>query len=77
MAGLYGTDAEFIADKYAIPTLNGYSAWEPPDWHLRDPLIPDYRSGVDTWITQNHLEGVCTLDIDRRTMTPYTVGQHQ
>jgi hypothetical protein len=74
MAGLYGTDAEFIATKYAIPTLNGYSAWEPPDWYLRDPLIPYYQSGVDEWITRNHLHGVCRLDIDKRTMTPYPGG---
>jgi hypothetical protein len=71
MGGLYGTDAEFIAMKYAVPTLNGFSAWEPSDWHLRDPLIPDYRSGTDDWIARNHLYGVCELDIDRRTMTPY------
>jgi hypothetical protein len=71
MAGLYGTDAEFIATKYAIPTLNGYSAWEPPDWYLRDPLVPYYQYGVDEWITSNHLHRVCKLDIDGRTMTPY------
>lgn len=71
MSGLYGTDAEFIAMKYAVPTLNGFSAWEPPDWHMRDPLIPDYRSGTDDWIARHRLQGVCELDIDRRTMTPY------
>ena len=71
MAALYGIDATFVATKYAVPTLNGYSAWEPPDWHLRDPHTPEYSAGVDDWIARHHLDHVCELDIDTRTMTPY------
>jgi hypothetical protein len=72
MASLYGTDAVFIATTYAIPTLNGFSAWAPPGWKLANPPSADYPANVDAWIARHHLMGVCELDIDRRTMTPHT-----
>lgn len=71
---LYANDASFIATAYRLPTLNGYSAWTPPDWHLFNPEDSDYPSGVARWIALNRLEHVCELDIERRTMTPYTAG---
>jgi hypothetical protein len=69
---LYANDAAFIAAKYAIPTLNGYSAWTPPDWHLFNPADADYAPAVAQWVARNRLDHVCVLDIDRRTMTPYS-----
>ncbi|HEX6464622.1 MAG TPA: hypothetical protein VFZ98_09225, partial [Vicinamibacterales bacterium] len=69
---LYANDASFIAQKYAIPTLNGYSAWTPPDWHLFNPQDPDYLPGVVQWVSLNRLDHVCELDIERRTMSPFT-----
>ena len=68
---LYGGDGLFIATKYGIPALNGYSAWEPPGWRLRQPLDVDYLKGVEDWITMYDLRGVCALDLDGRTMVPY------
>lgn len=32
MAALYRGDALFIALRYGIPTLAGYSAWAPAGW---------------------------------------------
>jgi hypothetical protein len=68
---LYANDAAFIARRYALPTLNGYSAWTPPDWHLFNPEAPDYPAAVADWISLHRLEHVCALDIERRTMTPF------
>ena len=68
---LYANDAAFIAARYSLPTLNGYSAWTPPDWHLFNPEAPDYLDAVAQWIALNRLEHVCALDIERRTMTPF------
>src|SRR5262249_14898995 len=68
---LYAIDAAFVATKYGIPTLNGYSAWTPPDWHLFNPQDSDYAPGVAQWISRSRLDHVCELDIDRRTMTPF------
>jgi hypothetical protein len=44
-----------------------------PRLTCRAQIIPYYQSGVDEWITRNHLHGVCRLDIDKRTMTPYQI----
>jgi hypothetical protein len=69
--GLYGTDAAFIATWNSLPTLNGYSAWVPPDWHLFNPEDPGYLAEVRKWISLHRLEHVCALDIEGRTMTPF------
>ena len=68
---LYAIDSTFIALKYSIPTLNGYSAWAPTGWHLMNPPESDYMPAVNEWIAKHNLRDVCQLDIDARTMTPY------
>ena len=68
---LYAIDSTFIALKYSIPTLNGYSAWAPTGWHLTNPQESDYMPAVNEWIAKHNLRDVCQLDIDARTMTPY------
>jgi hypothetical protein len=72
MWSLYGVDAMFISLAHSIPTLNGYSAWEPAGWQLANPQEPTYLAAVDRWIEQNSLRNVCMLDIEKRTMTPYS-----
>jgi hypothetical protein len=68
MWSLYAGDAMFIALRVGLPTLNGYSAWGPKGWELRNPPEPTYPERVRTWVTRNHLKGVCELDIEARTM---------
>ncbi len=68
---LYALDAGFIALKYSLPTLNGYSAWEPDGWHLGYPHEPDYPDQVRNWIARSQLTDVCVLDIDARAITPF------
>jgi hypothetical protein len=68
---MYANDAAFIATRTSVPTLNGYSAWTPPDWHLFNPQDSDYLPGVAQWVSRNQLHHVCELDIERRSMTPY------
>jgi hypothetical protein len=66
----YSVDAMFLALKYSIPTLNGYSGWNPPQWRMFDPHQGDYREVTAEWIRLRNLSGVCELDIERRTMRP-------
>jgi hypothetical protein len=68
---LYSIDAAFIALKYELPTLNGYSAWGPEGWDLANPQEREYPERVRKWIARRGLTSVCALDIDARTMTPY------
>ena len=69
--GLYNIDAMFIALRHSMPTLNGYSAFQPEAWGLANPHLPDYLQRVNEWIDRYSLRNVCALDIDNRTMTPY------
>jgi hypothetical protein len=68
---LYGIDSLFVALNASIPTLNGYSAWHPTDWNLFNPEEEVYPARVARWIERHALTGVCELDVDARTMTPY------
>ena len=68
---MYHLDAMYVALRASVPTLHGYSAWTPEGWGIGNPAAPDYLDGVDGWIARNGLPGVCELDIERRTMTPY------
>jgi hypothetical protein len=72
MWGLYNVDSMFISLDHAIPTLNGYSAWSPDGWGLANPQESGYRKAVQQWIDRHKLEGVCELDIEKRTMKPIT-----
>jgi hypothetical protein len=69
--GLYNIDAMFISLRHSMPTLNGYSAFEPEAWGLANPHLPDYLQRVNEWIDRYGLQNVCALDIDNRTMRPY------
>ena len=71
MWALYGVDSMFIALKVSIPTLNGYSAWQPTGWELANPQESNHSERVDRWIERHSLMNVCVFDIDRRTMRPY------
>ena len=72
MWGLYNVDSMFISLDRAIPTLNGYSAWSPDGWGLANPQEAGYGKSVKQWIDRHKLEGVCELDIEKRTMKPIT-----
>jgi hypothetical protein len=69
MWSLYNVDAMFVALNHGLPTLNGYSAWFPRGWALHNPADPEYAQRVTRWMEMNHLNGVCELDMDARTMT--------
>jgi hypothetical protein len=68
---LYNIDAMFIATKFGVPTLNGYSAWVPSGWDLINPPHESYPDKVATWISRHQLKDVCALDLEARTMTRY------
>ena len=74
MWALYAGDSMFIALKYGLPTLNGYSAWVPSGWELTNPPEPTYVERVREWIRENNLRDVCELDIEARTMRPASMN---
>lgn len=70
MWALSNIDAMFMSLNHGLPTLNGYSAWAPEGWNLMNPPEPGYEERARAWAADHQLAGVCTLDVDSRTMRP-------
>src|SRR5262249_55448538 len=58
----YQIDAMWAGMDAAVPTLNGYSANQPPGWRLGDTSLysdvpdPTVAGAIDDWITRNGLD---------------------
>ena len=60
---LHNVDAMLLAQIWRVPTLNGFSTFNPPDWDFADPRAPDYDARVADYAEQHGLHGVCRLDV--------------
>lgn len=58
----HNIDAMFLAEKWRLPTINGYSTFNPPDWDFAAPLAPEYDARVRTYANKHGLHGLCRLD---------------
>lgn len=67
LRGLYrhNVDAMLLASYTGRPTINGFSTFNPPDWHLADPDAADYRHRVRAYAARHALHGLCGLDMRR------------
>jgi hypothetical protein len=59
-------DAMLIAERLALPTVNGYSGFTPPGWRLENPAAPDYPDLVNRWSAAHGLSQVCTLALTEK-----------
>jgi hypothetical protein len=74
MTGSYGgplsatdvqIDAMLLSAVRGIPTLNGYSGANPPNWNLYKVRSPRYPAYVRDWVSGNSIQGpVYHLEID-------------
>ncbi|MEG3125706.1 hypothetical protein [Sphingomonas sp. GB1N7] len=70
--GIYphNVDAMFLAEFWRVPTINGFSTFNPPDWKFADPLAPDYDARVLEYARRHDLRDLCRLDV--RQADPWT-----
>ena len=62
-------DAMLVAQRTGVPTVNGYSGWQPEGWTLM-PGSPAYAENVDAWVARHGLgAGHCTLHAATGTWT--------
>ncbi|MEQ1703346.1 MAG: hypothetical protein ABMA25_24830, partial [Ilumatobacteraceae bacterium] len=62
-------DAMLIAQRYRLPTINGYSGAIPPEWTVRQDQ-GDYLTSVQAWVDLHGLQHVCSYDeVTRRWTT--------
>ena len=59
----HNVDAMIIAEMMHLPTLNGASTFQPPNWHLVAPEKSDYLDRVHGYATANHVNHLCSLDL--------------
>ena len=59
----HNVDAMFLAQRWRLPTINGFSTFNPPDWNFAAPYSADYDSRVMTYAAQHGLRGICRLDM--------------
>ncbi|MEO8374774.1 MAG: hypothetical protein ABI471_06085 [Sphingomonas bacterium] len=66
----HNVDAMFLAELWRVPTINGFSSFNPPDWNFADPLAPDYDARVMDYARRHKLRALCRLDM--RQAEPWT-----
>lgn len=60
----HNVEAMLIAELIHLPTVNGHSTFDPPDWNFADPLRPDYEDRVRAYARAHGLvPGLCRLDL--------------
>ena len=56
-------NAMLVAEVAGLPTVNGISTFNPPDWDAADPSSPSYVSRIAAYVRVHGLESVCGLDL--------------
>lgn len=66
----HNVDAMFLTERWRVPTINGFSTFNPPDWKFADPLAADYDARVMAYARRHKLRDLCRLDV--RQARPWT-----
>jgi len=56
-------DAMLMSQRLAVPTINGYSGFNPPGWNLGNPSAPDYLDQVAGWASAHRLRQPCAYQV--------------
>jgi hypothetical protein len=59
----HNVDAMLLAQLWRLPTVNGFSTFNPPDWDFASPRAPDYLARVAAYASRHDLHGLCGLDM--------------
>lgn len=62
----HNVDAMLLAELWRVPTINGFSTFNPPDWNFATPRGIDYDRRVRAYARAHALRRLCRLDIRRR-----------
>jgi hypothetical protein len=66
----HNVEAMLIAEYVNLPTINGFSTFNPPDWRFDYPTRPDYPARVAEYGARHNLQGLCGLDMEPMRWTP-------
>jgi len=64
----YQIDAMLISQKLSLPTINGYTGYNPTGWGLEHIGASDYQGNVTAWaVGKGVSSGLCELDLGTMT----------
>lgn len=66
----HNVDAMFLAARWQLPTINGFSTFNPPDWNFAAPAAADFDARVLAYAEKHELKDLCRLDM--RNAAPWT-----
>jgi len=69
----HNVDAMLLAELWRVPTINGFSTFNPPDWNFASPRAADYDVRVMAYARRHALHGLCRLDVRRQQ--PWTLAR--
>lgn len=61
----HNVDAMILASYYHVPTINGVSSFNPPNWNFKSPDARDYGDRVRTYAKAHAISSLCGLDMRR------------
>ncbi|WP_404367373.1 hypothetical protein AB5I39_12685 [Sphingomonas sp. MMS24-J45] len=67
----HNVDAMLLAELWHLPTVNGFSTFQPPDWDFAEPHAPTYDTRIARYAVRHALMKVCRLDIERQPIWTY------
>jgi hypothetical protein len=71
----YQLQAMLISQRLRVPTINGYTAYNPPGWQMENPETLDYLAGVKSWSDAYGISpGLCQLDLGTMQWRPSPGG---
>ena len=56
-------NAMLIAEVANLPTINGVSSFNPPDWNAADPSSSSYLGRMSAYAQAHRVNGLCGLDL--------------
>jgi len=59
-------NAMLIAEVANLPTINGISSFNPPDWNAADPSSPSYLGRMGAYAQSHGIDELCGLDLRTR-----------
>lgn len=66
----HNVDAMLLAELWRVPTINGFSTFNPPDWNFASPRAADYDARAMAYARRHRLRHLCRLDV--RQPQPWT-----
>jgi hypothetical protein len=63
-------DAILLAQKLDLPTIDGYTGYDPPNWNLVGVFGNQLDTDAERWAQRYQLTGVCRLDVSDMVWTP-------